>query len=134
MRRLFAFNHRCLVAAPYARRYSTAGNGKHVPGGSVEIPGSDDQLERAAISKMTIEQLLQKYMPRFSDAELKPPVDLLRRNLLVDAVQWKELSDADKNVIKDKGLPAAVINSLNKAVRDGMLASHTNALCRTLFR
>ena len=45
----------------------------------------------------------------------------LNKNLIKTAKDWLELPDDRKKRIEDAGLPYAVINSLNDAVRQGLL-------------
>lgn len=56
-----------------------------------------------------------------SNEQLKKWLDLLHENAIFTATNWQKLPDDRKETLEKEGLPFSVINSLNEAVRVGLL-------------
>jgi hypothetical protein len=68
-----------------------------------------------------IAEVLKECRPNDREEQLKADLGLLDKFRISTAVNWQELSDASKKNLQANGLPEAVINDLNKAVRIGLL-------------
>jgi hypothetical protein len=65
--------------------------------------------------------VLKECRPYDSDAERGDYLKVLDTVKVRSAVNWQRLPDADKAELKKAGLPQAVIDDLNEAVRVGLL-------------
>jgi hypothetical protein len=68
-----------------------------------------------------IAEVLKECRPYDSDAERGDYLKVLDTVKVRSAVNWQRLPDADKAELKKAGLPQAVIDDLNEAVRVGLL-------------
>ena len=80
---------------------------------------SDDDKKNMKLPKPVISAL--DTSPEVHQVLQVLQVQLLQRFSITTVGQWQDLSDTDKQEIKKAGMPQAVINDLNKAVRKGLL-------------